>query len=610
MYLQLNDRDSRSLNGTWGFLADNMGAFGLKRSRNIYEGLTPVEEDRAVEYDIEAFRKISVPGDWNTQRDEFLHFEGFGWYTRRVPMSAKQIAASARLFLRLDGVNYSVDVWWNGVKIGSEEMPFLPLSFELEPENLREENLLVIRVDARRLPHRIPGEKYDWFNYGGLIRSVRLLSVPAAFISQAACHSTTIIHEAAGDRASVSARYTVHCDAAAGYELQIQIDGLGINFRSPVTEGIVDVPLENLLVRLWEPGSPHLYTARLELLNDGRIVDRIEQQIGFRQIEVDGTQLLLNKKPLFLRGIAMHEERLGVHGGKPRNHEDIAEIIDLAEELNTNFLRLAHYPYDEQWLVECDRRGLLVWDEIPVYWDMTWTDDKTKSLIERCATRLAQVSRSHPCIFCHALANETWDAEGRMEALALGAAAFKCVDPSVPVTAAFNAPYRDGKYDLPAENDALYEAVEFAGLNEYGGWYSPPVSELKTANIGVGEKPLMVTEFGAEGPVDTRGESDKLWNLDSQLAIYEEQFRMFDRCPQLSGITPWVLKDFRSTLRANGFQNGWNCKGLVGAAGQKKPVFEFIRRNFARIAQDRKALTENSLPSAQKTEPASAAALG
>ena len=189
-YLQLNDRESRLLNGEWGFFADNMGAFGLKRSRNVFEGLDPQKEDRAVEYDIDSFDQISVPGDWNTQKEEYFLFEGFGWYTKRVACSAEEIAAMTkdgnRLFLRLDGVNYAVDVWWNGKELGSAELPFLPLSFELNADQVQEDNLLVVRVDARRLAHRIPAERYDWFNYGGLIRSVRLISTPGVFIGQAA----------------------------------------------------------------------------------------------------------------------------------------------------------------------------------------------------------------------------------------------------------------------------------------------------------------------------------------------------------------------------------------------------------------------------------------
>ncbi len=585
MYLQLNNRKTRSLNGKWGFFADNMGAFGLKRSRNVFEGLNPCEDDRAIEYDVDAFDPISVPGDWNTQKKELFLFEGFGWYAKRLELSAsdlKSIAGGERLFLRLDGVNYSVDVWWNGKQIASEEMPFLPLSFELKREQLQSSNLLVIRVDARRLEHRIPAERYDWFNYGGLIRGVRLVTTPASFIAQAAYHSTQILETAAAS-AVVNGKYTVVCEGVsegADYELELSIPALNFMKRLPISSAETEVSLEWLTVQLWEPGQPQLYATHLSLFRDGQALDSIDQKIGFKQIEVDGTQVLLNRKPLFLKGTAYHEERLGKEGGKPRSRDEVRKLIDLAEELGSNFLRLAHYPYDESWLEECDARGLLVWDEIPVYWEITYEDARTQKIIQNSATRMVEVSRGHACILCHAMANETWELPGRETTMGLAYEAFKRLDPSIPVTAAFNAPYRDGCYDVETVEHSIYQYMDVVGLNEYGGWYNPPLAELKHANVIVGSKPLFITEFGAAGPMNCPGPEDKLWNLDSQKAIYEAQIAMFERCQELSGFTPWVIKDFRSTLRANGFQKGWNRKGLVDPEGNKKPVFETVRHAF------------------------------
>ncbi len=587
MYLQLNNRKFRSLNGDWGFFADNMGAFGLKRSRNVFEGLNPCEDDRAIEYDVDAFDTISVPGDWNTQKKEYFLFEGYGWYAKRLELSKSELESienGQRLFLRLDGVNYSVDVWWNGEQIASEELPFLPLGFELRHEQLRETNLLVIRVDARRLEHRIPAERYDWFNYGGLIRGVRLVQTPASFLAQAAFHSTEILEQSEAGTL-VRGQYSVVCDGlseSANYELELGIPELDYQQRISITGAETVLTLEGLKVRLWEPGQPQLYAATLTLYQDGQSLDSIDQKIGFKQIEVEGTQVLLNRKPLYLKGTAYHEERLGKEGGKPRNLDDVRALIDLAEELGSNFLRLAHYPYDESWLAECDARGLLVWDEIPVYWEITYEDERTQKIIQKSASRMVEVSRGHACMLCHAMANETWELPGRKAAMSLAYEAFKRLDPSIPITAAFNAPYRDGCYDVESVEHSIYEFMDVVGLNEYGGWYNPPLAELKQANVIVGSKPLFITEFGAAGPMDTHGPEDKLWNLDSQKAIYETQIAMFERCEGLSGFTPWVIKDFRSTLRANGFQKGWNRKGLVDPEGNKKPVFETIRKAFAR----------------------------
>ncbi|WP_269541101.1 glycoside hydrolase family 2 protein [Cerasicoccus fimbriatus] len=586
-YLQLNDRQSLSLDGQWGFYADNMGAFGLKRSRNIFEGLNPVEEDRAVEYDVDAFEQISVPGDWNTQKKEWLLFEGFGWYARRLKFNQRELEelkGLGRIFLRLDGVNYATEVWWNGEKVGEVELPFLPLSFEIEPDACQAENLLVIRVDARRLPHRIPSEKYDWFNYGGLIRSVRLVSTPHEFIAHAGYHGTRILSQQSGE-ASVNGTYALQFQGIANgtdYEARITLPELSYTQTVSLTGDELNVALEGIDVQLWQPGKARLYAAEIELVKNGTVVDKITQRIGFKEVTWRDAELFVNGDPIYLKGIALHEERLGEEGGKPRGLEDVRALIDLAQETGCNYLRLAHYPYGEEWLRECDERGLLVWDEIPVYWEITYADARTEEIIYNSAVRMVELSRGHPCILCHAMANETWELPERKRVMGRAFDAIKKLDPSIPATAAFNAPYRDNAYDVESVGHSIYEFVDIVGLNEYGGWYNPPVKELPDARIVVGNKPLLITEFGAAGPVGADYNAEKLWNCESQKRIYEEQLALFERTEKLSGWTPWALKDFRSTLRANGFQRGWNRKGLVSQSGEKKPVFETVKAAFAK----------------------------
>ena len=127
MYLQTRNRTKISLDGTWGFMPDPMGVFGTgKRSRAVFEGRTPVQEDRAVEYDIEAMREIQVPGDWNTQDPEWMNLEEAGWYTLRYAFSDEQWATvkDQRNILCFDSVNYSIKVWVNGVEVGDAGVSF------------------------------------------------------------------------------------------------------------------------------------------------------------------------------------------------------------------------------------------------------------------------------------------------------------------------------------------------------------------------------------------------------------------------------------------------------------------------------------------------------
>ena len=180
MYLQTRNRTKISLDGTWGFMPDPMGVFGTgKRSRAVFEGRTPVQEDRAVEYDIEAMREIQVPGDWNTQDPEWMNLEEAGWYTLRYAFSDEQWATvkDQRNILCFDSVNYRIKVWVNGVEVGDAECPFLPLSFDIT-EALTQTSLICVRIDAKREAHRLPSKVYDWWNYGGIFNSVYICPCP------------------------------------------------------------------------------------------------------------------------------------------------------------------------------------------------------------------------------------------------------------------------------------------------------------------------------------------------------------------------------------------------------------------------------------------------
>ena len=113
---------------------------------------------------------------------------------------------------------------------------------------------------------------------------------------------------------------------------------------------------------LWSPENPKLYNVELKLG-----ASTLKDEIGFRTIETQGKKILLNGKPIFLRGISIHEEKTN-GGGRANCPEDAQKLLSMAKELGCNFVRLAHYPHNEYMVREAEKMGILVWSEIPVYW--------------------------------------------------------------------------------------------------------------------------------------------------------------------------------------------------------------------------------------------------
>jgi beta-glucuronidase len=165
--------------------------------------------------------------------------------------------------------------------------------------------------------------------------------------------------------------------AVAGLEATVAIPEAGLLFKSPIVDnGIatINVDVRDLIsgqkpclapLKVWSPDHPKLY--KVEISAEG---DRITDEIGFRTIEARGTQLLLNGKPIFLRGISMHDEAPFRSGRRTFSEEDGRTLLSWAKELGCNFVRLAHYPHNEDTMRLADQMGLLVWEEVSVYWEM------------------------------------------------------------------------------------------------------------------------------------------------------------------------------------------------------------------------------------------------
>ncbi|MHC4249349.1 MAG: glycoside hydrolase family 2 protein [Planctomycetota bacterium] len=550
-----------SLDGEWGLGID---PFDVGVSRRVWECRKESPESGPEDFDVDSFRKVRVPSDWNRAYSDLTHYEGVAWYHRVVERPAGW--AGRRAFLYFEAVNYHATVYWNGEELGSHEGGFTPFWFEVTGK-LELKNRLVIRVDSTRREDGIPGLRYDWFNYGGVTRSVWLVLSPKSMVRDFSVKteikkgkaSAVVDFETEGAKKNARARVVL---PALGIEVPAKLDAQG--------RGSARIDLEG--VGLWTPHKPRLF--RVEVACDG---DRVSDEIGFRTIERKGEDILLNGKPVFLRGACLHEEAPRV-AGRTLAPRDIDYIFKTARSLGANFLRLAHYPHTELMARAADKSGIMLWEELPVYWQVDFKSKRTRELAKGMLDDLIVRDRNRASVIMWSVANETPQSPERLRFLKDLVKAARRADPTRLVTAAIFAHREKKVFQI---KDALAKELDVPGVNQYGGWYSDSAKALKSFKWKSSlKKPVIMSEFGAGAKAGMNGRVDERWTEEYQEEVYRRQLDMIEKIPFVRGTTPWILMDFRSPIRTNRHQQGYNRKGLVSDQGVRKLAFQLVRERY------------------------------
>jgi beta-galactosidase/beta-glucuronidase len=577
--------------------------------------------------------RFTLDGEWYRRADRPNRGVARGWHTSRslrgwstttIPNAANAGDETARSYmggvwwyrkdfeapggaatdwvLRFESVNYRATVWLNGRRIGSHTGGYLP--FEVPGRGLRRTgtNRLVVRVDSRRDESAVPpiGRRRDgrfvggWWNYAGILREVYLRRVD----------TLDLVNVNVSPRRSCEtcpARVYVRAVAAnlqgipVAASLSATVGGKDVTFRPATVSGrgfhlfrgsaVIENP------RLWSPSDPHLYTVKLVLRHGGRVVQRYTQRTGVRTLQVDDQgRMLLNGHHLALRGASMHEE--DPTRGAALGAADITANFDLLRDLGATMTR-SHYPLHPLALELADRRGIVVWSEVPVY-------QMRDALFRRASVRrdaldmvreMVNRDRSHPSVAVWSLGNENTSKPGVGFTRYVREAAriTRRLDPTRLVGLAFPGYPTVGKQDLYTSLDAL-------GVNDYFGWYPGPQSSIQDRTAlspyldrlhdDYQQQALFVTEFGAEanraGPATEKG------TFDFQAQFLDYHLGVFAQKPYLNGALVWILRDFRVKPGYDGGnpqpQSPYNQKGLVDAQGTRKPSFETVKRLFRREA--------------------------
>ncbi len=580
-------RPAQSLNGDWHALPDQYGS-GLYDFHQHLSAHGWFENHQAgnggpQDYNFATAPTLKVPGDWNTQRPEFLWYEGLMWYEKDFQFEPK---AHTRTFLHIGAANYKSYFWVNGTKVCEHEGGFTAFNCEVTQALKPGGNFVVAAVDNSRHEDGVPTTQTDWFNYGGLTREVSLITAPEAFIDQYDLHLSRTEPD--------TIEGWVHVMGAAGASLEVSISELGVGKQGPPMradgppqkdETRIPIRITAPGIKLWSPEMPKLYKVMLKASNEF-FTDTITDEIGFRTIETKGNEILLNGKPIFLHGICIHAEA-PYRGGRAYSDKDAETLLGWAKELGANYVRLAHYPHDETMLRAADRMGILVWSENPVYWAVEFEKPEVYAKAQQQLEEEIGAYRNHAAIVLWSMANETPANDARTKFISSLAARARELDPTRLITAALLVRTEpNGERSTKIVDDPLGAALDVIGANEYVGWYEgkPELADRTDWKIAY-DKPLIMSEFGAGAKAGKHGKPpgnpDELWTEEYQAEVYKHQMGMLNRIPQLRGMSPWILMDFRSPRRElPGIQDGFNRKGLISDQGEKKAAFFVLQKAY------------------------------
>ncbi|AHF91981.1 beta-galactosidase [Opitutaceae bacterium TAV5] len=531
-----------------------------------------------------AFEKAPVPSAFDALP---AHAGKRGAAVYRMRFS---VPAGRRARLEFGAVSMWCRVWIDGTLAAEHACGYAPFTVEVPARRDATERELVVLADNRYDFERVPmhEEYFDFYQYGGILREVALHVLPegdGAFID----HLQTIVGAGYAE-----GRFRLNVHLAGGktgsVALVTQIDGEPANTHKavPVKDAVATLDLVVKAPRVWSPESPQLHTVRVTLVNDNAgsaSCDTTEIRFGLRHIEARAGKLWLNGQPIKLRGYNRHEWHPNFGPCTPAL-QMIADI-QLMKGLGCNFVRGSHYPQDQRFLDLCDEFGLLVWEE-NLGWgqrEKTFASAKWRADHARALRAMVRASCNHPSVIIWGFLNEAGtDADYVRPVFEETAATLRALDPSRLVSYASMFGKADKHFDL----------ADLISLNIYPGWYgcegvekpldliAPAMREF-FASIdarGFADKPVMISEIGAEGLYGWRDAHDDFFTEEYQADYIRRACEEALGNPRSSGIALWHFSDVRT------YGGGWSLKRP--RAFNNKGTFDEYRRPkaAARVVRD------------------------
>lgn len=543
---------------------------------------------------------MAVPASYNDMKAcaKLRDYHGVVYYQTTVRLARTML--EERLVLRCGAVTHHAKVYLNGSLVMAHRGGFLPFEAEVSGFAKEGDNLLTIAVDNRIDHSTLPvgeqkvtpaGEKvnatnFDFFNYAGINRPVKLYTTPQDFIAD-----LTVTADVDFESGSAVLHYAITALGEGEGRVAVYDEAGSLVGQGEGKTG--DVTIEN--VRLWQPMDAYLYEVRAYFGMDEYILP-----YGIRTVRVDGTRFLINERPFYFKGYGKHEDTYP----NGRGFNEVMNVKDLAllKWQGANSFRTSHYPYSEEMMRLCDREGIVVIDECPAvglnlrmgggFFGATpgatfdpETGIKTGEHHQDVLRELAARDKNFACVVMWSIANEPdSNGEGAWEYFAPLFALMRELDPQHRPCTLVNC-----QMLTDAEMEVSLKLADVICLNRYYGWYycsgdlESAEKELRAEleKWAAYDKPIVFTEFGADTVAGLHDATPVMFTEEYQVDYYEMNTRVFDDFPAVQGEQVWNFADFATSQGVVRVQG--NKKGLFTRDRKPKMAAHFMRRRWLAI---------------------------
>ncbi|MDO5551513.1 MAG: beta-glucuronidase [Lachnospiraceae bacterium] len=556
--------------------------------------------------------RIAVPASYNDQKDDPAYRRHYGWAYYQRKVTVPSCYAGQRLVLRFDAVTHHAKIYINGGLVMEHKGGFLPFELDVTSQIPAGTSAqLIVAVDNRvnhstlpvgneggtaffgsdnpgipsveaaklwRRPQNLPN--FDFFNYAGINRPVRLYTTPKAYIQD-----ITLVPDIKGTDGIVAYQVeTAGEDEKMVSTVKVEIMDADGNLvaSGEGAQGRMVVPNASL----WQPwpGTPYLYTARVTYGQD-----RYEQPFGIRTVKVEGKQFLINGQPFYFKGFGKHEDS-AFHGRGLDLCLDVKDV-NLIHWLHANSFRTSHYPYAEEMYELCDREGIVIIDEAPAvgigageHCDPYQTFS-IREHHEQVLRDMIDRDKNHPCVVMWSMGNEPDTEHFPESAYQYWQGLYKLTHQLDPA----NRPVTFVCCQNHYERDLVTRTMDVVCINRYYGWYNLS-GDLDAACYGLNQeldfwekqgKPVMITEYGADAVAGIHNCVPEMFSEEYQTEYYERQNAEFDKRDFFIGEHVWNFADFgtiQGCMRVDG-----NKKGLLTRERRPKMAAHYFRKRWGQI---------------------------
>lgn len=503
---------------------------------------------------------VNLPHTWNAldgQDGGADYYRGVGYYAKELSMT--EAPKAERYYLEINGANSSADLYVNGTHLAHHDGGYSTWRADIT-DALKNENLIVITVDNSP-NERVYPQMADFTFYGGLYRDVNLICVNSSHfdLDYFGGPGFTVTPEIIEGNARVKIEsYVTNLknEQSICYRIFDAQGQLTAECESSDTSAVLDI--EN--VHLWHGRrDPYLYTAEISLVEGDAVLDTVSTHFGCRTFRVDPENgFILNGEEYPLRGVARHQDRLGIGNALlPEHHREDADLI---YEMGATTIRLAHYQHDRYFYDLCDEYGFIVWAEIPyISKHMPTGRDNTVSQMKELIVQ----NYNHPSIICWGLSNEIsigGTDDDLLENHRILNDLVHEMDGTRLTTMAFLSPF-----DI---NDPFVELPDIVSYNHYFGWYGGDVSMngpwFDKFHAEHPDIPIGCSEYGCEAlNWHTSNPFQGDYTEEYQAYYHEELIKQLFSRKYIWATHVWNMFDFGADARSEGGENGQNHKGLV-----------------------------------------------